>query len=59
MWVYIVLFVIIAIPIGLIIWRRRGNDGVTGTDPSANKNIGVTGPPNQNRTVGGPGGGPA
>lgn len=53
--VYLVLFVIIAIPIGLIIWRRRGNDGVPGHDQEAHKNIAVDGPPNQNRTVG-PGG---
>ena len=57
--VYIVLLVIVAIPVVLLVWRRRGHEGIAGTDPLAHKNIGVTGPPNQNRTVGGPGSGPA
>jgi hypothetical protein len=57
--VYIVLLVIVAIPIVLLVWRRHGHEGMSGTDPLAHKNIGVAGPPNENRTVGGPGGGPA
>jgi hypothetical protein len=56
---YLVLLVILAIPVLLLVWRRHGHDGMAGADPSAHKNIAVTGPPNQNRSVGGPGGGPA
>jgi hypothetical protein len=59
LWVYIVVFVIIAIPVALLIWRRRGHEGLPGADPLAHKNIGVTGPPNENRTTGGPANGPA
>ena len=33
--IFIFLLVIVAIPVGLIIWQRRGNDGVVGRDPRA------------------------
>ena len=50
--IFIFLLVVIAIPVGLIIWQRRGNDGVVGHDPHAHKDIGSGGPPNQTRDLG-------
>ena len=50
--IFIFLLVVVAIPVGLIIWQRRGNDGVVGHDPHAHKDIGSGGPPNQTRDLG-------
>jgi hypothetical protein len=57
--VYLVLLVILAIPVVLLVVRRRGHEGAASTDQQAHRNIGTSGPPNENRTIGGPGGGPA
>lgn len=53
--IYLVLLAIVAIPVGLIVWRRRGHDGEVGHDPEGNKDIAGGGPPNQSRNIG-PGG---
>ena len=51
--IYMILLVIIAIPVGLIIWRRFGHEGEAGHDPEGNKDIGGDGgPPRQSRDFG-------
>jgi hypothetical protein len=45
MTVLVVLLALIAVPIALLVWTRRGVGGERGSDPRANRDIGRHGGP--------------
>jgi hypothetical protein len=45
MTVLLVLLLVAGIPVVLLVWSRRGNGGLDGTDPQGNRNIGRDGGP--------------
>jgi hypothetical protein len=54
--VLIFVVVLIGIPAALVVWRRRGQSGLDGTDPHANRDVGRLGGPPAHPDQGGTGG---